>query len=351
MVLSTWKKSTLSRPGTAQQFGSNDFNRVADLLNGLNVGPVEIGSTWNFTTPPSGITTPAGSITDSMVNGSANIAYAKLSLANSILDSDIAAQTSTKITIANKAHLPVDALYTNDAQTITNKTMDAGLNNFQELVQSPIQARQGRAMPRANTLLVDGAMSDHVITAAGTAANIFDTAEGICTNLPTTATANINGGLVSPTTGVGIGRRLFGMRARTRCKPVDVATNSRFYFGFNSATALPISDTPLATTDHGVLIGWRSTDTFYTVINNDGGGAAVNTVVTGNIAKDATFHTFEINWLASGNINVIMDGITLTLNTRIPATTTNLFFNQVAQTTTTVAKTQTIHGTWLEADK
>lgn len=352
MVLSTWKKSTLTRPGTAQQFGAADMNRVSDLLNGNNVGPVEIGTAWNFTTPPTGWTIPAGTITDSMVSGSAAIAYAKLSLANQILNADIAAHTSTKISITNKAQLPVDSVYLNDTQTLTNKNIDAGLNNIDQIVQSPLQNRSGLAQPRANAVFLSGMLADHTFGTTGTIANIFDTTEGVCTSIPTTAALNVQSGLVSPTTGVGVGRRLFAARMRTRVRPVDLATNSRFFFGVTSATALPISDTPLATTDSGVLIGWISTDTSYTVRTNDGTGAAVVTVFTGNIAKDALFHTFEINWTASGNVNVLMDGVSMTFSTRLPAVTTNLFFNQVTQTTAvTPAKTQTIHGTWFEADK
>lgn len=237
------------------------------------------------------------------------------------------------------------------SKTMTLSTMDAYTNTLSGVLQDPMLKRTGHASPRGNTLYMYGALADHTFGTTGTIANIFDTSEGVCTSLPTTAASGVQSGIVSPGTGVGQGRRLFGMKVRTRCKPCDLATNSRFFFGFTSATAIPISDTPLANTDHGVLIGWISTDTNYTIRTNDGTAAATTTVFTGNIPKDAAFHTFQIDWTASGNVNVTMDGTVMTFNTRIPATTTNLYFNQVVQTTTTTAKTMTISGTWAEADK
>lgn len=222
-----------------------------------------------------------------------------------------------------------------------------------EVAQNPVKKRWGIYQPGAGTTATtvgvqSGILMPHTPTGAGSNVNTFDTAEGIVINLVSGATANTNVGLVSSTAGVGIGRRLFGMKAQIRWA-VSATGSSRMYFGFTSAATLPISDTPLATTDHGVLIGYRSTDTNFSEIHNDGSAAEV--VNSLGVAKDTAYHTMEINWDASGNVNVFLDGTKTTITTRLPATTSNLFFNAVVQTTTTTARTALIHGIWLEADK
>lgn len=58
------------------------------------------------------------SITDSDINTSAAIAYSKLDLEDSIVDDDIAAHTSTKITITTKAQLNAAIMYTDALNTI-----------------------------------------------------------------------------------------------------------------------------------------------------------------------------------------------------------------------------------------
>jgi hypothetical protein len=216
------------------------------------------------------------------------------------------------------------------------------------LVSDSVGLRRGTMTPSGNSQFLTGMLSAHTATGAGSITTTFDTTEGICTAYATTATGGLNAGLVSGTTGVGVGRRLFGMRAIIRAK-IDSTTSARYYFGFTSATALPISDTPLASTDHGILVGFRSTDANWSEIHNDGTAAAV--VNSLGVAKDANFHTIEINWSASGNGNAVLDGSPSSITSRLPTTTTNLFFNAVAQTTTTTARTYTIHSVVIRADK
>lgn len=48
---------------------------------------------------------------------------------NVVTDANIALQTSSKISITNKAQLPADSVYLNDTQTLTNKTVDS-ITNF-----------------------------------------------------------------------------------------------------------------------------------------------------------------------------------------------------------------------------
>jgi hypothetical protein len=242
-------------------------------------------------------------------------------------------------------------------QTISHKTIDSSLNTLVNVEQSPIVKRTGSYQPAAGTTAMtvgylQGILSQHTPTGAGSSnTNTFDITEGVVINLVSATSSGVNAGLVSPTAGVGIGRRLFGCKAVIRWK-IDSTISARMYFGFTSATALPISDMPIANTDSGVVVGFRATDKDFTVISNDGNGTA--TARSLGVAKDANFHTMEINWTPSGSVNVILDGArTTTISTvrDLPAPTANLFFNAVVQTTSINARTTTIHGIWIECDK
>lgn len=217
--------------------------------------------------------------------------------------------------------------------------------------------RWGQYQPASGTTAatvgrLEGILSQHTVTGAGTNTNTFDTTEGVLVNLATTTGVGENAGLVSPTGGVGVGRRLFGAKAKIRSKVDTVAGDvARFYFGFTSATALPISDAPLAVSDHGIIVGFNSTDTTYQIYHNDGATSVTKTAITGSVSRDTAFHTIEISWTASGNITVTFDGTAQTVSTDLPATTQNLFFNAVVQNVTGAARTHTIKGVWVEADK
>ena len=384
------KVVNISDRGDNAHFGADDTDYINRYLNGEDQSasdPVNIGTDTTYNTQKLGVynsgktarvqflyggtsnvvldlaTVPVGGVGTGQANtygdfdqifrsGRLKIANPANTFNYSIVSSAITAARNLTIPLitADDTIAVLSLAQTMTSKTLTLSTIDTMQNTVSGVVQDPSMKRVGLASPRGNTLFLFGAFADHTFGTTGTIANVFDTSQGVSTSLPTTAVSGVQSGLVSPGTGVGQGRRLFGMRIKTVCK-VDLATNCRFHFGFTSATALPISDTPLANTDSGVLIGWISTDTNFTIRTNDGTGAATVTVFTGNIPKDANYHTFQIDWTASGNVNVTMDGTVMTFNTRIPATTTNLFFNQVVQTTTTTAKTMTISGTWAEADK
>lgn len=251
-----------------------------------------------------------------------------------------------------------------DTQTstnsLTNKTIDAGLQTLiSQAWTSPMVQRYGEAQALGTNLTtaaavtaLSGALAAHVPTGAGTNTVAFDTTEGLVAGYVTGAASGQNAGLVSPT-GSGLCRRSFYVRARTRCKVNTTGTSIRQYFGFTSASSLPISDTPLANGDSGVLIGYRSTDSVWNIFNNDGSGAAIVTATTGTTSTDTNYHTLEINWAAAGNVNVIIDGnIQTAISTRIPAVGTTLFFNNVAQTTASAtANTLTHHATEFETSK
>jgi hypothetical protein len=233
--------------------------------------------------------------------------------------------------------------------TLTSKTISSASNTLQGVEQEPVVGKQtGKLQVAGNAVLLDGILFAHTSPQTPTAA--YDTTEGITAVYASAATSGIDVGLVSPTVGVGIGRRLFGGRVKIRWK-IDSTTTARLYFGLTSATALPISDTPLATTDNGIIVGWSTTDTTYQIYHNDGATSVTKDAITGAIAKDAAFHTVEISWPAAGNMTVTFDGTAQTISADLPATTANLFLNAVGQTSAATARTVTIHGIWAETDK
>jgi hypothetical protein len=229
------------------------------------------------------------------------------------------------------------------------------LNHNSPVVQSPLVKRWGAYQPAAGTTAatvgaLSGMLMQHTPTGGGSNTTTFDATEGQIINLVSAASANVNAGLVSTAAGGVMVRRAFKTKATIRCK-IDSTTASRFYFGFTSNAVLPVTDTPLAATgEHGVIVGFNSTDANYTIRTNDGATSVTSTALSTPTAKNANFHTITIEWTASGNIVVTFDNIVTTVSTDLPGTTTNLYFNAVAQTTTTTAKTLTVRGIWIETE-
>jgi hypothetical protein len=222
---------------------------------------------------------------------------------------------------------------------------------------SPLIQRTGWWTPVSGTTLTTanstgGILTSHTLTGTGTVSNTYDNTDGVLSNITSGATSGSIAGLVSPTAGVGVGRRLFGAKAQTRAM-VNTTTASKFLFGFTSATVMPTAAAtqPLAASDHGVIVGFVETgtgSTNWSIWHNDGSGSVAVDNVSGPIAKNAVMHNIEINWSASGNINILFDNVVQTLTSDLPATSSNLFFNQVVVTTAAVAKTITTEGTWIE---
>ncbi len=234
----------------------------------------------------------------------------------------------------------------------------SGSTNFQGIQVDPMLKRSGSFVPsQGNTPTTIGQLDYGLVgavtlTAGGTCTNSFDATQGLLANYVSAATANSNTGLLASALGVGLIRRAFATRLKVRFK-MDSSTSARFYFGVTSNTTAPTSDTLLATTDNGVFVGYRTSDTNFQIFTNNGGGSAMTvTQVTGPVAKTTvtSFHTIEINWQAAGNINILFDGVAQTVATALPSTTANLYFNVIAQPSTTTARTLTLKGVWIETD-
>jgi len=321
-MVTTRRVLGIADAGDSTHFGTDDVDFINLLLTGSDqssTASVDMATTWKFRNQRAKHANP-GNTFNYIVNTSA-------------------------ITADRNVSYPL--LLADDTYLFQNASQSAlAYDNF------PSVSKEGTFdVLGSNTAALDGSLTGYTITGAGSITSVYDTAEGMTLACATTATANLNAGLVSPSAGVGMGRRLTNMRMKARMK-VDSTTSCRLYMGFTSQAALPISDTPLANTDSGAIVGFRSTDANYTILWNNGGGAP-GVGVTG-LAKDANFHTWEIKFLAGSDILISRDGnlvSTISAAGNIPATTTNLFFNCVAQTTTTTARTLTIRYIEGEADR
>jgi hypothetical protein len=110
---------------------------------------------------------------------------------------------------------------------------------------------------------------------------------GIGWEYSTTATLNTIAGIEFTNT---FARRQFDARMKAKVSVPTTTANTRLYVGFSTDITIPNSNLPLANTDSGVIVGWRSTDSNYTILHNGGAAAAgispsqINTNITKNIA-------------------------------------------------------------------
>lgn len=232
-----------------------------------------------------------------------------------------------------------------------------GSTTLQSIRADPILRRTGMVTPvtpsaaatATNIVSMDGTTTVLTPTGLGTNSVAWDTTEGVIATWATASTTNTQCGLVAPAGGIGMTRRAFYTRVRARFSSATSSVSTRVYFGFTSNSTLPITDTPLATTEHGVIVGYSSTDTTYQIYHNDGATSVTKNAITGAIAKNTNYHTIEIAWNPSGNIVVTFDGVSQVVSTDLPGTTTNLFFNCVVQTTSAAVRSMNFKGLWFEA--
>jgi hypothetical protein len=249
---------------------------------------------------------------------------------------------------------PAITVNTDASMDFNNRTISN--LSAKDMAQSPLVRRWGCYQPAGGSVVttvgkLDGCIGAHGPIAGGTNSTTFDASEGMIVNLQSAAIANVNVGLVSPTSGA-LCRTAFAGKAICRVKMCSTK-GSRFYFGFTGVATLPISDTPAASGIPAVLVGFSTADRNWVIRRNDAAGAAQTTNIAGPVAKDTNWHTIEINWTDNATaINVIFDGVTQTaLTTDIPANTADLWFNCVGQTSTSTTQTLLVHGVWTEFSK
>jgi len=221
--------------------------------------------------------------------------------------------------------------------TLTNKTISALDNDFSRTVavDFPLSfgyKRSGSFIPAVNNPYLGGAFGGMNVTvgAAQTAFGALDDSEGAYQNFRGTATTEKMGIQSTSSTNSLITTRQQQPYAVVRCR-VDATSGIRFYFGFTSLQTLPASNTPLATTDAGVIIGYGSATTNFTAYNNDAAGGAADTNDFGaGVAKDNNWHTFEI-LMTLTTVTCILDGVSVLLSDQLPPVSTPLYFNCLVQ--------------------
>jgi hypothetical protein len=190
---------------------------------------------------------------------------------------------------------------------ISKSASDITALTGQSLV-SPEFKMTGFAIPStsvtsASLMDLNGALAGLTQTAAGTSTHTLDTTEGLVSNYVSTATGNLNIGLTTAATANNITTPAFNPVLKARFK-IDSTTSSRMWIGFLDG-AVAVSDTPIASGVSGVLFGFSSADTVFSVRSNDNSGAATTTAMTG-ITKDALWHTVKIS-VTSINATVVLD--------------------------------------------
>lgn len=265
----------------------------------------------------------------------------------------------TQVSTFSFPNVASDTLVSQTAtQTLSNKTIDGvGTNFLAGVHQASVIRRFGDFNPQANVASggsqgLMGCLQANT-HAGSTFSNQWDATYGQFQRYVTAATAGSIGGIISPTTGVGIAALNFPGRWVTRIRNNNTS-NVRTYAGFTSnATACQtsgawLSDTPLGSSDSGLMIGYRSTDTNWMVFYNNGSGAA--TAQSLGVAKDANFHLLLITWpQAGGQVSFSIDLRTpITISSGLPTTLTGMFCNVIGETTTTASTTFDMKGPFFE---
>lgn len=141
-------------------------------------------------------------------------------------------------------------------------------------------------------------------------------------------------------------RRRENPKIRIRARPSQTS-DSRIYIGLASNLISTDTGVPLGTTDSGILIGYRVTESTYIVIRNNGTGTAIITPFT--ITKDTTYREFTVS-LDSNGVTVKIDNQTLSYNTFVPALDTQLYPYIQYQSTNTAAKSFDISKGYFVSD-
>ena len=122
---------------------------------------------------------------------------------------------------------------------------------------------------------------------------------------------------------------------------------------FGSIPLVPVTDTVFGSSDSGVMVGWRSSDTTLMVFWNDGTGA-MPTATNTSITIPTNGWTYEIianDQNTKFTVKIVTSSTTYstTLTTRIPGASTRLATYDVLENTTTTARDLQVNAAILES--
>lgn len=221
-----------------------------------------------------------------------------------------------------------------DIGTFTNKTISALDNDFSRgvAVDFPLTfgyKRTGVMMPGVSGPYLAGSFGGMLVT-TGSGQNpicALDNVEGAYQNFQANTTGEKMGIQSTTSTNSMITTRAQQPYLAVRAR-IDSTAGDRLYIGYTSNQTLPASNTPLASTDSGVMLGFGSANSTFMVYYNDG----TTTAVSQNFGttKDNNWHTFEIAMTIT-TVTCSIDGSPVLLSSQIPNVSTPLYLNCVAQ--------------------
>lgn len=235
------------------------------------------------------------------------------------------------------------------AETFTNKIIDTEANTIKNILMSPFAtgyARTGFVIPAATAAVsVHGACQGW--PTLGTFSVINDASEGYVCRFNSAASGDIIGYKSTTTTQLPT-ERTWNAYIKARVK-ASATTNMRVYLGFSSLNQLTASNTILANTDHGVLVGFDTANANFSTYNNDGTAAQV--VTSNALAKDTSWHTLEVALTGSDATTKIDGANSVNKTTRLPGATTVLYASCVLQLAAASSTNFDIKGLVFRSDK
>lgn len=316
----TFKVLNVNDAGSASEFGADDLDKIAKILNGdAEVDTVFVKSSWTFRDSKCFFSNPAESNT------------------YKIKAAAIAANYDLTLPLITGSDTLLSA---NSTIEMTNKIFDSKLNTTKNFILMPSEKKWGIVMCGQIAETGSGFFDGYTKVTTPT---ITVDGDGQRFNFSTGSTINTPSGI--KTTNIFTQR---GLNPRIKAR-VSVAnkTSTRIYFGFSSAASLPLTDDPIGSSEQGFIICYRDgVDADWRIKNNDGTGGAPGSTFTGVNVSDGTRYELEItanqqvplfNWniynttgvsVASGNIS-----------SRIPTGSTDLYMHCMIQNKAAIDRT------------
>ena len=275
-----------------------------------------------------------------------------IALANVRLDVQVSGHTTAQVDWANANHQGIAGdilLYTDSTHATAvlgspdfekNSIMVENLANgtairytkakpmaYTQVKKSPFYQRYGCIVIGHNVIDQEGLMLGANFTSGIAGSFSIDGWEGSIVTYGTGTTSNTRAGLnANATTNIAPFTRRMNPILDVRYKvTANAANNARLYVGFSSAATLPASNTPLGTTDKGVIVGFSTAQTNYSVFQHNGDGTAAAAPAT---YSGLTLAKTDLNWHritivaddTNGKFTVSIDNNTpMVINTKIPA--------------------------------
>lgn len=246
-----------------------------------------------------------------------------------LTDAMVGAHTSTKITITDKTHLNTNIAYKDELAWLTEAMMGSTVLSQ---IKGPVLGRKKGGYYGTSSTFGDGILGG-IITGVGTSTGTtMDSTYGTYYRYTTGGVSGNAAGHKGITT---LSMRKFNPIIGLMLRP-SIVTNNRVYAGLISSSTDPASgsEDPLSNLS-GIMVVQRSTDTTYQVCSNDGTNATsifANTGVTVSATVPITilFRADDANskWQWSVDLGVNWTDVA----TRFPGQTTALFYMNEIQT-------------------